>query len=416
MKVLWIMNSPIGTAAEVLGYGAAASGTWIAAAERSLKSSINDLRIDYAVMGYKDRTVVDELRACTVYEVNLKRLRGKRLGQGACQKWAEILKKEKPDLIHIWGTEFSFPLDVMDASGDIPVAVTIQGIVASLAKYVRCDVPFGELIKNQGLIVLPAYFRAKLRENEMIHQVELEKEIIRRANVVMTDGELSLAFCKSVAPDVQCCNFPLALNKVFAEKNWAYETCEKNSIFTIAHSSPMKGTHILLKALPIVKKKYPDIKLRIPGDLASGKRAVITEPPYFRYLRRLIKELNLNSNVEFTGKLSSEQMAEYLCSSNVFVMPSKAENLSTTLREAMHVGCPCISSMVGTVHELAIHNQNMLVYRYEEYEVLAYEIIRLLDDCEQAKKLGRNGKNTIREKYPISQSLDDCVRWYLEKI
>lgn len=414
MKALWILNSPIGTAAEILGYGAASSGTWIAATERSLKDSIKDLRIDYAVMGYQNRTITDELRSCTVYELNLKRLRGKRMEKDAVQKWTDVLDQEKPDLIHIWGTEFSFPLDVMDVCGNIPVAVSIQGIMASLAKYCRSDISFSELIKGQGILVLPAYLRAKLEEKKMLRQVDIEKKIICRADVIMLEGELAQAFCNSVTCDGEYCYLPLAINEIFSERKWEYDRCEKNSIFTIAPSTHMKGTHVLLKALRIVKKEFPDVKLRIPGSLEKGKLPVITEPPYFRYLRRLVAELDLFKNVEFCGKLSSEQMADYMCRSNLFVMPSRAENLSTTVREALHIGCPCISSLVGVIHETAVHNENLMVYRYEEYEVLAYEIIEMLKDPNRAQELSRNGKSMVQRKYPIGQPLDDCVKWYLK--
>ena len=414
MKALWIINSPIGTAAEILGYGAAASGTWIAATEGNLKNSIPGLRIDYAVLGYQDRTVTDVNRACTVYELKLKPLRGKRLGKDAVQKWSEVLEQEKPDLIHVWGTEFTFPLDVMEACGNIPVAVSMQGVMASLAKYCKYDISFAELMKGHSIVALPAYIREMLGVKKILSQVEFEKEIIRRANVIMLEGEFAQAYCNAVDSDTEQCYLPLTVNKVFSERTWDYSACEKNSIFTIAPSTHMKGIHILLKALALVKKVYPDIKLRIPGGFDKGRMAIITEPPYFRYLRRLISDLDLSENVELCGKLSSEQMANYMCRSNLFIMPSRAENQSMTIREALLVGCPCISSMVGMVHEIAVHNENLMLYRYEEHEVLAYEIIELLNDPNRACVLANNGKIMAREKFQIGQRLDACVNWYLK--
>lgn len=412
MKALWILNSPIGTAAQVLGYSHAASGTWIAAAELRLKELLPDLVIDYAVLGYKDHVAIDDSIPCTVYELSMKQCRGKRLSKSAIEAWKSVIQQEKPDLIHIWGTEFTNPLDVVDACGDIPVAVTIQGVIMSLAKFCESDVPFEELMKGHLLLALPAYFRAKLREKAMIRQVKYEREIIDRADAVLLDNQWSAAFCRIASSKAEFIDFPLALNQVFESIRWNYENCEKNTLFTIAPSSSMKGAHILLKALAIVKKQYPDIKLRIPGSLDCGRFAVITEPPYFRYLKRLISELGLDSNVEFCGKLTSEQMAEQLSRSNVFVMPSKAENISTSLREAMWVGCPCVTSMVGAVQELVVHGENALCFRYEEYEVLAFEIMKLLNEPELAQKISVGGNRTIQNKYPMNQPLTSCADWY----
>ena len=125
--------------------------------------------------------------------------------------------------------------------------------------------------------------------------------------------------------------------------------------------------------------------------------------------------MGLESNVEFCGKLTSEQMAEQLGNANLFVMPSKAENISTSLREAMWVGCPCITSLVGAVTELAAHNINALCYRYEEVEILADEIVSLLDNPALAQRIAANGHETIQTKYPMNQPLNECAAWY-EKI
>lgn len=412
MKTLWVLNSPIGTAAQVLGYSHAASGTWIAAAESRIKALIPELQIDYAVIGYSDRVVQNEELHCTVYELSIKQYRGKRAPKKDKAKWGNVIKSASPDLIHIWGTEFTNMLDVMDVSGDIPVAVTIQGVITSLAKYCKSDVPYKELMKGHSIIALPAYLRAKAKEREMIKQVSFEKEMLRRADAVLLDNGWSEAYCKINASKTEFVDFPLAINPVFETVKWDYDECEKNSIFTIAPSSSMKGTHVLLKALTIVKDSYPDVKLRIPGSIAGGRLAKIKEPPYFRYLRRLIKDLNLENNVEFCGKLTSEQMADELRMANVFVMPSKAENISTSLREAMWVGCPCVVSLVGAVHELVIHGENAMCYRYEEYEVMAHEIMKLLSDPVEAQRMAENGHKTIKEKYPMEQSLIHCAEWY----
>lgn len=412
MKALWILNSPIGTASQVLGYSHAASGTWIAAAEAKLRQLIPDLRVDYAVIGYSDRIVTSDKFNCTVYELSVKQCRGKRATRKDKDKWKSVIENAVPDIVHVWGTEFTNMLDVMDVCGAIPVAVTIQGVIASLAKYCKSDVPYRELMKGHAIMAFPAYLRAKTKEREMINQVSFEKEMINRADAVLLDNGWSEAYCRISSSKTRFIDFPLAINPVFETVKWDYDECTKNSIFTIAPSSSMKGAHVLLKAIAIVKEKYPDVKLCIPGSIEGGRLFKIKEPPYFRYLKRLIKDLNLENNVEFCGKLTSEQMAQQLKNANVFVMPSKAENISTSLREAMWVGCPCVVSLVGAVHELVIHGENARCYRYEEYEVMASEIIKLLNDPVETQRIAKNGHKTVEKKYPMEQPLTDCATWY----
>lgn len=412
MKALWILNSPIGTAAQVLGYSHAASGTWIATAEQQLKTILPELRVDYAVLGSQNRAVTDEKLGCTVYELSMKQLRGARGPKTYIEQWKRLLADNAPDLIHIWGTEFTFPLDVMDACGKIPVAIAIQGVVTSLAKFCTSDVPYGELMKGHRLTAIPAWLRARKREKAMIQQVVIEQKILQRADAILLDNDWSGAYCVAGTSRAELINFPLAINPVFEQISWNEESYERNSLFTIAPSTAMKGTHMLIKAVALVKQQIPDVKLYIPGSLPTGRLAVLTQPPYVRYLKRLIRDLKVENNVEFCGKLTSEQMAQQLSRVNVFVMPSRAENISTSLREAMWVGTPSVTAMVGSLHEIVHHNENALCYRYEEYELLAYYILKVLKDDDLAIRLGRNGRNTINKRYPMNQPLDQCAEWY----
>lgn len=410
MKALWIINSPIGTAAKILGYDHAPSGTWIATAEQCLKALLPNLRIDYAVCGFQDRTIVAEDH--TVYELKERPNQGHRSRKSSVKKWEKIIKQEDPALIHIWGTEHTNALDVIDSCEGIPVIVTIQGIIASLAKYSKSDVMFNELMKGHRIAALPAYFRAKQRMKNLRKQVKYEREILSKVDGILIDNDWSMMFCNEIAPTVEKISFPLAINPIFEKTQWHIEKCEKNTIFTIAPSTEMKGTHMLLKALSIVKRYVPGVKLRIPGSLPMGRMAMLTSPPYSRYLKRLIRELGLEENVVFCGKLTSEQMAQELSRANVFAMPSKAENISTSLREAMWVGIPCVTALVGSLHEIARHNENALCYRYEEYELLAYYILEILNDDCLAEWLGKSGRNTIKNRYPMDQPLVQCAQWY----
>jgi len=53
----------------------------------------------------------------------------------------------------------------------------------------------------------------------------------------------------------------------------------------------------------------------------------------------------------------------------------------------MTVGTPCIASYVGGVPEYAVNEENCLLYRYEDYEVLAQNICRLFEDGQLRTRL-----------------------------
>ena len=100
----------------------------------------------------------------------------------------------------------------------------------------------------------------------------------------------------------------------------------------------------------------------------------------------MINDLGLKENVSYTGRLTADELAEKMAEANCFAMCSAIENHSSTLKEAMTVGTPCVASYVGGVSEYAENEKNCLLYRYEDYEVLAQNICRIFED----KKLREN--------------------------
>ncbi|MCS2551311.1 glycosyltransferase [Bacteroides faecis] len=58
-----------------------------------------------------------------------------------------------------------------------------------------------------------------------------------------------------------------------------------------------------------------------------------------------------------------------------------------TLKEAMSVGVPCVASYVGGVPEYARNKENCLLYRFEDYEHLAMNLISLFRSQELCQKL-----------------------------
>ena len=108
-----------------------------------------------------------------------------------------------------------------------------------------------------------------------------------------------------------------------------------------------KGYQNLIKALPIVLSKYPNLKYVIAG---SG--------PYEKELRKLVDVLNLKESVIFKGRVSENDKVELLKNCSVFVLPSyeipeqqSVEGFGLSLLEANVYGKFVISTMSGGIPE-----------------------------------------------------------------
>jgi glycosyltransferase involved in cell wall biosynthesis len=141
---------------------------------------------------------------------------------------------------------------------------------------------------------------------------------------------------------------------------------------------PLKGLHVLLKAMAVVKRTYPDIMLRIAGDDIT-KIKTISDIKYYtgygKIIRDLIKRLKLEDNVHFLGRLNAESMKSEYLSANVYVLSSSIENSPNSLGEAQLLGVPCIASYVGGVPDMIPCKDCGLLYRYDDFRVLALLIV-----------------------------------------
>ena len=114
-----------------------------------------------------------------------------------------------------------------------------------------------------------------------------------------------------------------------------------------------KNLPLVIKAMPQILDKYPDLILDIAG---SG---TVNE---VRILQNLISTLELESNVQFHGWIDSSKMQEIFAAARLLVLPSENENFAIVVAEALSAGVPCVvSKFVGTAEIVAKHNAGEVI-------------------------------------------------------
>lgn len=401
MKVMWFTFAPIGRTAQILYGTPTQSGGWIDATFEGLLPYIKDQRLSLEIVALdaKETCITDEETGVIYRTINVPRNRGKRGASEDKDKFKALIEEFSPDVIQIWGTEFTFGLDVIDAAGKVPVCFYIQGVMDSLVKHPLGDLSAVSLFRQLGLT---SFFKFRsLRKWHKINakHVALEAEMISKSAGLILDNEWTCAQYRHCTD--QFYFVPLAANSCFSESTWQPDTCEQHTLFTVAGGiCPQKGVHDAVLAVARLKEKYPDIKLYIPGGISSRSPKFLYDSVFIRHLRKIINQYQLQENVCFTGRLSPQEMADRMKKSHAFVMPSCVETHSSSLREAMMVGVPCVSADVGSVPEFLYHGKNGFLYRYGESETLAYYIERIFSDNALAQRLGACAKQTVSELFP----------------
>ena len=139
-----------------------------------------------------------------------------------------------------------------------------------------------------------------------------------------------------------------------------YISSNQNSEFTffsLAFLEGKKGFDVLLKAFSKYFRNSKS-KLLIGGD-GSQKE----------FLINLTKELGIENQVEFLGRLSREEVAKYMSLCDAFVLPSKYETFGVVYIEALASGKPIIGTYNGGAEDI-INKDNGLIVKVDDVDAL----------------------------------------------
>ncbi|KAB1155067.1 glycosyltransferase family 4 protein [Flavobacterium luteum] len=133
--------------------------------------------------------------------------------------------------------------------------------------------------------------------------------------------------------------------------------------------SPEYGHDIVLKAFEILHKKGFDFQLTIVGD---GLK--------LNFLKELAKKLNIETKINFTGRISNSELAKILQKSNFYISMPVTEGVSTSLFEAMATNCyPIVTDIPGNQYWIN-HRENGQLITIDNFEMLASEIIWAIEN------------------------------------
>ena len=335
--------------------------------------------------------------------------------------WQKLIELEKPDLIEVWGTEFTHGLCALKAAKGIPSIIRMQGYLSAIAQHYLAGMTPGELKQTVTL-------RDRIKRDSIVQQqkkyfdsAKKEAEMIELSGNVICQNGWGESVIKSRHPNSKVYFCPLSINSVFQNYSWSKEQAEPHSIICNASGYSLKGLHVLLRAVAMLKNKYSDIKLYVPGEPMVSDGSVqwlLRKRGYTKFIEGLIYELGIKDNIIWLGRITHRELAEELEKKSVFVLCSAAENQSSSLIEAMTVGVPSVASAVGEVPEFVKNEENGLLYRFGEHDVLAHLLDRVFSDDELAKKISENGKKDMLKAHDadmINNTITDIYKEVLRR-
>lgn len=164
-----------------------------------------------------------------------------------------------------------------------------------------------------------------------------------------------------------------------------------------------KNVDILIHSFRQIKEKVQNVKLVIIGDGID-----------FPKLKKMSAG---DSDIIMTGFVSDSELVDYLRAANVVVFPSRGENASFTLLEAMACGLPVISSDVGTAKWILAEGRGLLLQQYTQKEI-AELCVYLLQNPAVAEEIGEKARQYVQHQFSwdsISKKTELVYQKLIEK-
>lgn len=313
----------------------------------------------------------------------------------------QVIKEVNPDIIHIIGTERLHAKYIFDFFDNKKILVSITGMPSIIAplykaglsdKVIRHNKTIGDILRHRGIINQQKSFKS-MGNNEI--------ELLKKCKNVMGRTEWDFVSTTSINRQIKYFFGNESLRDCFYlnESTWKKDKCLKHSIFMSQASYPLKGLHIVLEALKLVKEVYPDVVLIISGPNILNRNSLLQKLKFTNYgkiIFSIAKKYDVLNNISYIGNINGDAMVNEYKKANVTIVSSIIENKSNTLGEAMMIGSPVICSYVGGMTEMVKHGIDGFFYPYNEPNRLAYFICKLFSDTDLQEKFSKNGVNKAK--------------------
>jgi glycosyltransferase involved in cell wall biosynthesis len=147
------------------------------------------------------------------------------------------------------------------------------------------------------------------------------------------------------------------------------------------------------------------------GRLAprSDWRATIAGNGDVEQTRARVRELGIADRVAIPGWLDGAGVNAVLGKTDVFVLPSFAENLPMAILEAFARGIAVVATPVGAVPEVVDHGRNGFIVRTGDIGDLAAALERLIADGDLRRRLGANARQDHAQRFEIGGYLSEMA-------
>ncbi len=414
MRILWFTHIPIAPLLNHWGRKTKGTGFWIHSLIDPLNQSpaVSRIGVVYAGPdGHDEHVEIDDVDYYGVGQSYMAQRTGigKRHDENRClQAFIGVIEKFQPDIIHIHGTERFYGRLKVHRLTDVPTIVSIQGIMGECARHAWGDKTFFDIIFLTSFWEAGRLFPTLRLRSNFLGRAQLETQILNSVNAVIGRTDWDRGYCRKVAKQTPYHHVDEMMRPEFFGPRWNISNAPRHRIYTSGRLTFLKGIHVFLEAMAILKEDYPDLQVRIAGQISQNSEN--------RYLQNQVRQFGLTDTVRFLDWIPGPQIVEELLAAHCYVNTSFIENGCNALQEAMLLGCPCVATFTGGMTTTLRHRQTGLMAPAGCAHMFADAVRELFENDSLCESLGNAAREVAIARHNPERILEQLIAAYTETI
>lgn len=290
----------------------------------------------------------------------------------------EIVKSINPDVVHLVGAENPYySLCALDIPKNIPLIVQLQ-----------------------TLLIEPGFEKKyPISHKQYVYRSNIERAVVERADFIGTKVKHFIDVIRDIRNDAQFMDITLAVAGPIVK----YDE-EKPQVVIYYAKDISKAADWAIEAFALVHKNHPEVTLKIVGGYT---------PLYKQQLDERINQLGIIEAVRFTGMLPTHKdVIDEVRKSKYALLPIKADYVAGTIREAMAAGVPVVTNITPGTPALNKNRESVLLSEAGDFESMADNICRLIDNNNLYAEIKENALITISERPTNREVVNHWVECY----
>jgi glycosyltransferase involved in cell wall biosynthesis len=193
--------------------------------------------------------------------------------------------------------------------------------------------------------------------------------------------------------------FRFAEHETDLRRTWNLES--RDLIGAIGRLEPRKGHDCLIRAMPEIKKGFPDAMLLIAGHDPWG---------YGKDLQSLINTLGLHQDVRLVGFQSD--IPAFLGALDVFAFATHSEGFGQVIVEAMAAAKPMVVSKVAPLTEIVVGGETGMLAEPQNPTAFAKAIKQLLTHRQESQQMGERARERVHSHFSAQRMAEETLSLY----